>query len=131
MELLLSIDLYFYIMLFIIAGFIGFIVRIDQWVEGIYTHPINKSGTLDLWRSFIGYILIFIFSGLAGAITSVASGYILEHNDLNIYIFVAITIGAIGKLIFYKLVYFVHEKFDNNIGDKKYKRSSEKRRDTK
>ncbi len=125
MYILLELNLSLYILLFIIAGTIGLVVRIDQWVEGDFTHPKNENGKLDILRAFWSYILIFILSGLAGTIVSIGSAYLMESHDSNLLIFVAIMIGAIGKLIFYKLVEWVHNKFDeslaarNNSGRKK------------
>lgn len=118
MHILLELDLSLYVLLFVIAGASGLIVRIDQWVEGDFSHPTTESGKVDLLRSFWSYILIFILSGVAGTMVAVGIGYLLENRDSNILIFVAIMIGAIGKLIFYKLVEWVHIKFDDNINSK-------------
>ncbi len=115
MHILLELDLSLYLLLFFVAGSSGLLVRIDQWVEGDFKHPINDSGKLDIFRSFWSYILIFILSGLAGTIVAVGTGYLLENRDSNILLFVAVMIGAIGKLIFYKLVEWVHRKFDDNV----------------
>lgn len=119
MHILLEIDVSLYLLLFVIAGSIGLLVRIDQWVEGDYTHPKTEAGKIDIWRSFWSYTLTFILSGLAGVIVSIGSGYFLETHDSNILLFIAIMVGAIGKLIFYKLVEWVHDKFNQNINNKK------------
>jgi membrane protein DedA with SNARE-associated domain len=115
MHILLELDLSLYLLLFFVAGSSGLLVRIDQWVEGDFKHPRTDSGKLDIFRSFWSYILIFILSGLAGTIVAVGTGYLLENRDSNILLFVAVMIGAIGKLIFYKLVEWVHSKFDDNV----------------
>lgn len=115
MHILLEIDLSLYMLLFFVAGSSGLLVRIDQWVEGDFKHPQTDNGKLDILRSFWSYILIFILSGLAGTIVSAGTGYFLENRDSNIMLFVAVMIGAIGKLIFYKLVEWVHAKFDDNV----------------
>lgn len=119
MHVLLEIDVSLYLLLFVIAGCSGLLVRIDQWVEGDFSHPRNDSGKLDIWRAFWSYILIFVLSGAAGTMVAMGTGYFLENNDPNILIFVAIMIGAIGKLIFYKLVEWVHDKFNDNVSTKK------------
>lgn len=119
MHILLEIDFSLYLLLFIVAGTSGLLVRIDQWVEGDFKHPKNIHGKLDIWRSFWSYILTFILSGLAGVIVSVGSGYFFENHDSNILLFIAIMVGAIGKLIFYKLVEWVHNKVDDNVYSKK------------
>lgn len=118
MHILLEIDLSLYFLLFFVGGASGLLVRIDQWVEGDISHPKNKNGNIDLLRSFWSYILIFIMSGLAGTMVAVGASYILENRDSNIMLFIAIMIGAIGKLIFYKLVEWVHAKFDDNVSAK-------------
>ncbi len=121
MHILLEIDLSLYMLLFFIAGSSGLLVRIDQWVEGDFSHPKTENGKVDIIRAFWSYILIFILSGLAGTMVAVGTGYFLENRDSNIMIFVAIMIGAIGKLIFYKLVEWVHNKFDDSITNKSAK----------
>lgn len=123
MHILLEIDLSLYMLLFFIAGSSGLLVRIDQWVEGDFAHPKMENGKVDIIRAFWSYILIFILSGLAGTMVAVGTGYFLENRDSNIMIFVAIMIGAIGKLIFYKLVEWVHNKFDDNVSSKTSKSS--------
>lgn len=120
MHVLLEIDIALYLLLFVIAGASGLLVRIDQWVEGTYNHPKKDTGTIDMWRSFWAYILTFVLSGLAGTIIAIGSGYFFKNDDSNILIFIAIMVGAIGKLIFYKLVSWVHAKFDDTINSKKY-----------
>lgn len=115
MHILLDIDLSLYLILFIIAGASGLLIKIDQWVEGNVKHPTHSTGKLDFFKSFWSYVLTFILSGLAGAMVAVGTSYVLEKHDTNIMIFTAITIGAIGRLIFYKLVEWVNEKFDNNV----------------
>jgi len=119
MDILLEIDFSLYLLLFIIAGTSGLLVRIDQWVEGDFRHPENTHGRLDIWKSFWSYILIFVLSGLAGVMVSIGSGYFFENYDSNILLFIAIMVGAIGKLIFYKLVEWVHNKIDDNVYSKK------------
>ena len=52
MHILLEIDLSLYVLLFVIAGASGLLVRIDQWVEGDFKHPQTDSGKLDFLRSF-------------------------------------------------------------------------------
>lgn len=128
MHILLEIDISLYILLFCVAGISGLLVRIDQWVEGDFSHPVTDSGKLDLMRSFWSYVLTFILSGLAGTIVSIGGGYLLENRDSNILLFIAVMIGAIGKLIFYKLVEWVHNKFDDNINTKPVKTSKDNRR---
>jgi len=116
MHILLGIDLSLYLLLFFIAGSIGFLVRIDQWVEGSFKHPTDSiTGKLDILKSFWSYVITFILSGIAGTMVAIGSSYFLERHDTNIMIFSAITVGAIGRLIFYKLVEWVHEQFDNNV----------------
>ena len=130
MHILLELDLSLYLLLFFIAVVSGLIVRLDQWVEGDFKHP-TKNGKLDLIRSFWSYILLFILSGLSGTIVSIGIGYLLKTRDTNIMIFSAIMIGSVGKLIFYKLVEWVHEKFDDNIhGKVPYKGSTRSSRTT-
>ena len=119
MYILLEIDFSLYLLLFIVAGISGLLVRIDQWVEGDFKHPQNTQGNVDIWRSFWLYILTFILSGLAGVIVSIGSGYFFENHDSNILLFIAIMVGAIGKLIFYKLVEWVHNKFEDNVHSNK------------
>lgn len=114
-------------LLFFIAGCSGVLVRIDQWVEGHYTHPTTAEGNLDIIRSFWSYTLNFILSGVAGTIVAIGAGYLLENRDSNILIFIAVMIGAIGKLIFYNLVEWVHRKFDENMSP----RTSKATKDTK
>ena len=121
MHILLELDISLYILLFCVAGISGLLVRIDQWVEGDFSHPTKDSGKLDLMRLFWSYILIFVLSGLAGTIVSIGAGYMLENRDSNILLFIAVMIGAIGKLIFYKLVEWVHSKFDDNMSTKSTK----------
>lgn len=115
MHILLEIDLSLYLLLFVMAGASGFLVKIDQWVEGDYSHPVNSSGGLNLLKSFWSYILTFILSGVAGTMVAIGTSYFLTSHDTNLMIFSAITIGAIGRLIFYKLVEWVHNKFDSNV----------------
>jgi hypothetical protein len=115
-HILLELDLSLYLLLFVVAGSSGLLVRIDQWVEGNFVHP-KKGDEIDLTKSFWSYILLFILSGLAGTIVSVGAGYLLEFTDYNLMLFTAVMIGAIGKLIFYKLVTWVHNKFDANVQD--------------
>jgi len=114
MHILLELDLSLYLLLFIIAGISGLLVRIDQWVEGDFTHP-TKNNKVDKLKFFWSYVLLFILSGLAGAIVSIGSGYLMSIRDSNILIFVAVMIGSIGKLIFYKLVEWIHNKFEDNV----------------
>lgn len=128
MHILLEIDFSLYLLLFIVAGTSGLLVRIDQWVEGDYNHPQNNHGKLDVWRSFWSYILTFTLSGLAGVMVSIGSGYFFENHDSNILLFIAIMVGAIGKLIFYKLVEWVHTKIDDNVYSKKEVSSRSTRR---
>jgi hypothetical protein len=125
MHILLELDISLYILLFCVAGISGLLVRIDQWVEGDFLHPKTDSGRLDWMRSFWSYILTFVLSGLAGTIVSIGAGYLLENRDSNILLFVAVMIGAIGKLIFYKLVEWVHNKFDDNVSTKNQKNSKD------
>jgi hypothetical protein len=127
MHILLDLDVSLYILLFFIAGTIGLVVRIDQWVEGDFSHPIKENGTLDILRSFWSYVLTFLLSGLSGAIVSIGTGYILENKDTNIMIFTAVMIGAIGKLIFYKLVEWVHFKVDDVLTPKKNNNQAHRR----
>ncbi len=118
MHILLELDLSLYVLLFFIAGASGLLVRIDQWVEGDFSHPRTDSGGLDIIRSFWSYVLIFTLSGLAGAMVAIGAGYLLENRDTNVLLFIAVMIGAIGKLIFYKLVEWVHLKFDDNVNSR-------------
>lgn len=116
MHILLEIDLSLYLLLFIVAGASGFLVKIDQWVEGDYSHPVHSTtGKLNLLKSFWSYILTFILSGFAGTMVAIGTSYFLVSHDTNIMLFSAITVGAIGRLIFYKLVEWVHNKFDQNV----------------
>jgi hypothetical protein len=118
MHILLELDLSLYLLLFFVAGSSGILVRIDQWVEGMFSHPTTTTGKVDVIKSFWSYVMIFVLSGLAGTIVSIGTGYFLQNRDTNIMLFVAIMIGAIGKLIFYKLVEWVHKKFDDNVNTK-------------
>lgn len=132
MHILLELDISLYVLLFLIAGISGLLVRIDQWVEGDFIHPKKENGKIDLAKSFWSYVLMFILSGLSGTIVSIGIGYFLENRDSNVLIFVAIMIGAIGKLIFYKLVEWVHNKFDDNVhGGVAYKGTSASSRSNK
>lgn len=115
MHILLGLDLSLFALLFIVAGISGLIVRIDQWVEGDFVHPATETGNLDILRSLWSYVLLIILSGLAGAIVAVGASYILNSSDPNILMFIALMIGAIGKLIFYKLVEWIHNKFDDSV----------------
>lgn len=128
MHILLEIDISLYLLLFFVAGSSGLLVRIDQWVEGDFSHPTTDAGKLDILRSFWSYILIFILSGLAGTMVAIGTGYFFENRDSNILLFIAVMIGAIGKLIFYKLVEWVHNKFDDNISAKANKSSNRRRK---
>jgi membrane protein DedA with SNARE-associated domain len=128
MHILLGLDISLYILLFVVAGASGLLVRIDQWVEGDFSHPTTDAGKIDLFKSFWSYILTFILSGLAGMMVAIGTGYLLENRDTNIFIFTALMIGAIGKLIFYKLVEWVHTKFEDNISSKSSLRKSGARR---
>ena len=116
MHILLGIDLSLYVILFLLAGGVGFLVRIDQWASGDFVHPTKESGKLDILRLFWIYTLTFILSGIAGTMVSIGASYVLENKDSNILMFIAATIGAVGRLIFYKLVEWVHKKFDDSIG---------------
>lgn len=115
MHILLELDLSLFVLLFFVAGISGLLVRIDQWVEGDFTHPKKNGGKIDWMRSFWSYILIFVLSGLSGTMVSVGIGYFFELADTSVLLFSAVMIGAVGKLIFYKLVEWVHNKFDENV----------------
>jgi hypothetical protein len=115
MHILLEIDLSLYLLLFVVAGLSGFLVKIDQWVEGDYNHPTRSTGRLHISKSFWSYVLTFVLSGIAGTMVAIGGSYFMTSHDTNIMLFSAITVGAIGRLIFYKLVEWVHDKFDNNV----------------
>ena len=128
MHILLELDLSLYFLLFFVAGMSGILVRIDQWVEGVFSHPTTASGKLDMIKSFWSYVLIFVLSGLAGTIVAIGASYGLQNSDANILLFIAVMVGAIGKLIFYKLVEWVHKKFDDTVTTRQGRRDRESRR---
>lgn len=128
MHILLELDLSLYFLLFFVAGLSGILVRIDQWVEGVFSHPTTTTGKLDMLKSFWSYVLIFVLSGLAGTIVAIGASYGLQNRDANILLFIAVMVGAIGKLIFYKLVEWVHKKFDDTVTTRQGRRDREGRR---
>jgi hypothetical protein len=122
MMIILNIDVSLFVILFFIAGFTGFIVRIDQWIEGGIDLPRNDRGKISIFKIFISLILVFIISGIAGLITAIGSEYIFDNIDTNILIFVAILSGAIGKIVFYKLVDMLYDKLENVSGQRNSRR---------
>ncbi len=128
MHILLELDLSLYFLLFFVGGVSGVLVRIDQWVEGMFSHPTTPSGKLDVIKSFWSYLLIFVLSGLAGTIVAIGASYGLQNRDSNILLFIAIMVGAIGKLIFYKLVEWVHKKFDDTVTTRQGRKDRDSRR---
>jgi len=116
--IILNIDLSLFLILFFIAGFTGFVVRIDQWIEGGVEVPKNEKGKVSLFKMAVSLILVFIISGIAGLITSIGSEYFFDFVDTNILIFVAILSGAIGKIVFYKLVDMLYDKLENISNNK-------------
>ena len=120
--IVLNIDLSLFMILFFIAGFTGFIVRIDQWIEGGIELPKNEKGKVSIFKMFVSLILVFIISGIAGLITSIGSEYFFDNIDTNILIFVAILSGAIGKIVFYKLVDLLYDKLENISGQRNSRR---------
>lgn len=121
MNILLELDVYLILLLFTVAGSIGLLVRIDQWVEGHVIHPKSEDGRLEWVKVIVSYISTFILSGIAGTIVAMSASYFSTQTDSNILLFIAIMIGAIGKLIFYKLVEWVHIKFNTNFNIPKKK----------
>lgn len=115
MNILLELDLLLILLLFTVAGTIGMLVRIDRWVEGHVDHPKSEDGKLEWVKVIVSYISTFILSGIAGAIVAMSTSYFSTQTDSNILLFIAIMIGAIGKLIFYNLVEWVHIKFNANF----------------
>ena len=128
MHILLELDLSLYFLLFFVGGLSGILVRIDQWVEGMFSHPTTTSGKLDVIKSFWSYVLIFVLSGLAGTIVAIGASYGLQNRDSNILLFIAVMVGAVGKLIFYKLVEWVHKKFDDAVTPSQSRKNRESRR---
>jgi len=119
----LNIDISLFLILFLIAGFTGFIVRIDQWIEGGVELPKNSKGRVSIVKIVLSLFIVFVISGIAGLITSIGSEYFIDNVDTNILIFLAILSGAIGKMVFYKLVDILYEKLDNMSSNKKTERS--------
>lgn len=128
MHILLELDLSLYFLLFFVAGVSGVLVRIDQWVEGVFSHPTTPAGKLDMIKSFWSYVLLFVLSGLAGTIVAVGASYGFQSRDSNILLFIAVMVGAIGKLIFYKLVEAVHKKFDDTVSTRSVRKDRDGRR---
>lgn len=119
MHVLMELDLTLYLILFLIAGSSGLLVRLDQWVAGDFFHPKTDSGKLDINKSFWSYILTFIMSGLAGMMVSIGLGYFIEQRDTNIMLFSAIMIGAVGRTIFYRLVDWVQTRLEDALNSEK------------
>ena len=121
--IILNIDVSLFIILFLIAGFTGLIVRIDQWIEGGVELPKDSRGKVSIIKTILSLFIVFIISGIAGLITSIGSEYLIDDVDTNILIFIAILSGAIGKIVFYKLVDILYEKLENMSSNKKIEKS--------
>ena len=110
MSVLIGLNIMLHIMLFTIAAVSGFLVRLDRWVDGDEPHPTKLDGSTDYLKTFFMYVLTFLISGAAGSTAAILFAQFSSKHDIEIMFFIAMTVGAIGRIFFYHAIDWIHKK---------------------